>query len=131
MAFVPVYRRQSVFFACLCLFLLAAGCSSAKKAAAPNLLLAEARKATAQAEQVGAREYAPLELRNASKKVEEAQQAVRKKDYKIALRLAQQALVDAELAEMKSLSSKAQSAVNELQESIRILREEIERKENN
>lgn len=98
--------------------------------AVPTSALAEAQKATAQAEQVGGREYAPLELRNASKKLEEARAAIRKKDHKKATQLVEQALVDAELAEMKSLSAKAQAAVTELQESIRTLRDEINRKSN-
>ena len=122
--------RKSVQFVCTLLFIVSLiGCSSSRKMTVPAELFAEARKAAAQAEQVGAREFAPLELRNANKKLEEAQVVAReKKGGKRAMQLVQQALVDAELAEMKSLSAKAQSAVDELHESIRTLREEFERK---
>ncbi len=122
--------RTSVFFICFIFPLLLLNCSSSRRMAVPTSALAEAQKATAQAEQVGGREYAPLELRNASKKLEEARAAIRKKDHKKATQLVEQALVDAELAEMKSLSTKAQAAVTELQESIRTLRDEINRKSN-
>jgi len=87
--------------------------------------LARSQAAINQAEQVGARDYAPLEIREAKKKLERARELVDKKQYKRAILLADQAEVDAELAEAKTLSGKAQKAVNELRESIKILREEI------
>ena len=123
--------RISTLFICFVFPLLLLNCSSSRKMAVPTSALAEAQKATSQAEQVGAREYAPLELRNASKKLEDARAAIRKKDHKKATQLVEQALVDAELAEIKSLSAKSQAAVTELQESIRTLRDEINRKSGN
>jgi outer membrane PBP1 activator LpoA protein len=82
-----------------------------------------------QASQIGADDYAPLELREARKKLDAARQAMDKKEYDRAARLAEQARVDAELAHIKTLAGKAQKAVVELRESIRLLKEEIEQRE--
>lgn len=107
--------------ACLILAFLGACASTAP----PIDQLARSQAAINQAEQVGARDYAPLEIREAIKKLEQARELVDKKQYERATRLADQAEVDAELAEAKTLSGKAQKAVRELRESIKILREEI------
>lgn len=84
-----------------------------------------------QAEQVGADDYAPLELREARRKLESAREAVDEDEFEEAIRLIEQAKVDAELAHMKTLSGKSQMAVRELREGIRILREEIDRNRGN
>ena len=88
------------------------GCASSQP---PTGELAASQQAIRQAEQSGAREYAPVELRNA--------------EYDRAQRLAEQAQVDAELAQITARSQKAQQAVREIQESIRALQEEIQRKQ--
>jgi hypothetical protein len=49
------------------------------------------------------------------------------KDYPLALRLAEQAQVDAQLAASTARSIKAQNAATELQQSNRVLRQEIDR----
>ncbi len=89
--------------------------------------LAEADIAIQQAEQVGAKDYAPLEIREARRKLDTARSAVEEEDYEKAQIYVEQALVDAELAHIKTLSGKARMAVTELRESIRILEEEINR----
>lgn len=83
-----------------------------------------------QASQIGGDDYAPLELREARKKLDDARSAFEEKDYDRARRLAEQARVDAELAQIKTMSGKAQKAVFELRESIRLLKEEIEQRDN-
>lgn len=93
----------------------------------PMQTIAETRVAVRQAEQIGARDYAPLEIRQARKKLEQAQTLVEEKKYEEAKRLAEEAKVDAELAGAKALSGKAQRAVRELREGIKVLKEEIER----
>ncbi len=104
--------------------LLATGCASTKL---PPPDLSAPRLAVAEAEQAGASEVAPLELRSARQKLEQAEQAAEEDDYREARFFAEKALVDAELAEAKARSATAQAAVDELRESIRVLREEIER----
>ncbi len=97
----------------------------------PTQELAETRMIIQQAEQVGADDYAPLELREARRKLESAREAVDEDEFEEAIRLIEQAKVDAELAHMKTLSGKSQMAVRELREGIRILREEIDRNRGN
>lgn len=110
----------------LILLLMAGACRSTKP---PTDEIARTQAAINQAEQVGARNYAPLELREARKKLDEARKLIEQKQYEKARRLADRAEVDAQLAESKTLSEKAQKAVRELRESIRILKEEIVEKQ--
>jgi len=97
-------------------------CSSTKP---PTQKLAQTQAAIKQAEQVGAQDYAPLAIRSARQKLDKAQDLVKQKKYEKAKRFADESAVDAELAESKALSEKAQKAVDELRESIKTLKEEI------
>lgn len=101
-------------------------CSSTKP---PTQKLAQTQAAIKQAEQVGAQDYAPLAIRSARQKLDKAQDLVKQKKYEKAKRVADESAVDAELAETKSLSEKAQKAVDELRESIQTLKEEITNKQ--
>jgi hypothetical protein len=74
-----------------------------------------------------ASQYAPLELRMARDKFDKAQRAMNNKEYIHARRLAEEALVDAELAEAKASSEDARRTANELQQSLETLRREAER----
>ena len=118
------YARPFVPSALLALALFAAGCAGSRM---PPPDMSAARSAIADADQAGAGEAAPLALRNARQKMERAEQALEDEDYEAAQFLTHEAEVDAELAEAKSRSMTAQAAVDELRESIRVLREEIER----
>lgn len=105
---------------------LAVGCASSKP---PAPSMDDPRTAVRQAEQAGAREYAPLELRAATKKMEEAEAAVEAGDTRKARLLVEKAEVDAQLAQAKALSAKSEAAVEELRETIQTLRDEIQRNE--
>ncbi len=94
----------------------------------PTQQLTETRMVIEQAEQDGAQEYAPLEIRDAGIKLQQARDAVDAEDYKKAIRLLEHARVDAELAQVKAVSAKSQEAAAELRESIRVLKEELEEK---
>lgn len=91
--------------------------------------LAQTEAVINQADQVGAEEYAPLEIRESRKKLQQARELEAEEKYDKAQRLAIRAEVDAELAQAKALSEKAQNAVQQLRDSIRLLKEEIERKQ--
>ncbi len=93
----------------------------------PNQQLTETQMVIQQAEQLGADDYAPLEIREAKIKLGLAREAVEAKEFDKAIRLAEQARVDAELAQAKAQSGKAEKTVAELRESIRVLKAEIER----
>lgn len=103
-----------------------AGC--ADKVPPPTQQVTMATQAIAQAETSGAFEFAPLELKSARDKLSQAQRAMEKEDNLKARRLADEATIDANLAEAMARSAKAQKTVEELKENIRALREEVDRK---
>ena len=70
---------------------------------------------------------APVEVSQAREKLERANAAVARKDYDVARRLAEQAEVDANLAEARSHSARSDRALQEVREGIRQLRAEIAR----
>lgn len=67
-------------------------------------------------------------MQTAREKLDRAKLAMSKEDYDTARNLAEEAQVDAQLAEAKARSGKARKAADELQEGIRVLREELNRK---
>lgn len=108
------------------LFIVAvAGCAG--KAPAPDKEITLATQSIAQAESSGAVEFAPVEMKSARDKLSQAKLAMDKEENLKARRLADEAMVDANLAEAKARSAKSQKVVAELKESIRILREEMNR----
>ncbi|MFU8789466.1 MAG: DUF4398 domain-containing protein [Methylobacter sp.] len=83
--------------------------------------------AVKEAEERGARDLAPLELRNASKTLGKAQEAIKAQKYDLTRRYAAQAELEANYATAKAEALKAQKAADELKESIRVLKEELHR----
>ncbi len=107
------------------LFLFAAVLTACATTQPPTQSLTETETVIRQADQIGATDYAPLEIREARQKLDRANAAYEREDYEEAARLAEQARVDAELAQMKTLSGKALLAVKELRESIQLLKDEL------
>ena len=101
------------------------GCASLPP---PTEQLAVSKSALANAVSAGGNEYAAVEMRTAQEKMERASQAVAKEDYEHARWLAEEAQADARLAEKKANSAKAQKAAIAMQDDIRVLGEEINRK---
>ncbi|AMV73753.1 DUF4398 domain-containing protein [Desulfuromonas carbonis] len=102
-----------------------AGC--AVPAPAPEKQFTLATQSIAEAETSGATEFAPVELKSARDKLSQAKLAMGREENLQAGRLADEAMADANLAEAKARSAKSQKVVAELQESIRVLREEMRR----
>ncbi|MYM23753.1 DUF4398 domain-containing protein [Duganella sp. FT135W] len=100
-------------------------CASDKTPATADV--AVSREAVAAATSAGAADLAPVEMQSARDKLMRANQALAAKDYKTAQDLATQAQADAQLAQSKANSAKATSAADELQQNIRLLREELQR----
>lgn len=71
---------------------------------------------------------APVELQSARDKLASAERAMANQDYTQARRLAEQAQVDARLAEAKTQAMRGEQAVQEVQGSIRALNEELQRR---
>ncbi len=108
-----------------CAALLMVGCASMP---APSEQMAVSKATINSAVSAGGNEFASIEMRAAQEKMDRANRALEKEDYENARLLAEQAQVDARLAEKKAQSAKAQKAAEVIQNDIRILREEINRK---
>jgi Domain of unknown function (DUF4398) len=87
----------------------------------PNEKIAVAQASVARAEQSGATEYAPVELSTARDKLQRAQKAAANNDGQPATMLAEQANVDAQLAEATAQQQKSHKAATELDASLRAL----------
>ena len=104
-----------------------AGCASTP---APTQQIAVANTAITSANSDGGNEFAPTQLKSAIDKLAAAQRAMGEKDYALAKQLAEQAQVDAQLASAIATSAKAKKAADVLQDSSRVLRQEINRQAN-
>jgi hypothetical protein len=105
--------------------ILVAACATPKP---PTDQVAVATAAVAHAAAAGSTELAPVEMRTAREKLGRANAAMTAKDYDTASVMAQQSLVDAQLAEAKTESARAQKSADESREAARALREEMNRK---
>ena len=94
----------------------------------PTEQMAVANAAVAHAASAGSAEMAPLEMGLARDKMNRANLALAAKDNDTALALAQQAQLDAQLAESKTEALKARKSADALQEASRALRKEMARK---
>jgi hypothetical protein len=110
------------------LCMLIAGCDSMKTPATANV--AVTKNAVDNASDAGGAEFAPSEMKSARDKLALANKAMSNNDYKLANDLATQAQADAKLAQSKASSEKAQAAANALNTDIRVLQEELSRKNN-
>jgi hypothetical protein len=120
------YHPSRVLAACSLLALSACATNEAL-----NNQLATSREAVDQAQIAGAAERAPADFNLAAGKLNEANAAAKDRDEDRAMRLAQQAQVDANLARARSDSAQASTAAAELAKSNQILRETINRANQN
>lgn len=104
--------------------LLGAGCASAPP---PNEQLAVAAAAVDAARAAGAAEHAPVELNSARAKLEQARRLAQAREFAKARELAEQADVDAQVARSKAGAQRSQLAVAEVEEGLRMLRQELDR----
>jgi hypothetical protein len=107
---------------------LAVSCSSVEP---PHGVLSQADFQVREAEELQASQYAPLELRTARDKLESAEAAMRREDYVRARHLAEEALVDAQLASEKTRSEKVQENLAVLRRTILTLKNELDQKVGN
>lgn len=118
-------------FARLCgtgaLSLVLAACATTP---VPVAQMALSSAALEQAVAAGASEHAPTDLRSARDRLDRARLALQADDRPLALSLAQEAQVDAQLAEARSHAAKATLASKAVKDGNRILKEEMGRKTN-
>jgi hypothetical protein len=105
------------------LLCVAVGLSScAKKPPAETVSrLSQAQEALHQADKSKAPEYASLELHTAREQFAAAQEAMKNREYTHARRLAERALVNAELAETVAEAEETRRTAQELRQSIQAL----------
>jgi hypothetical protein len=99
----------------------AAACASTP---IPNEKIAVAKASLQRAEQSGAPELAPVELATARDKLTRAEKAVADRDAEPATLLAEQANVDAQLAEATAVQQRSHKAAMEFDASMEALRQE-------
>jgi hypothetical protein len=90
----------------------------------PNEKIAVAKSSVQRAEQSGAPELAPVEMTAARDKLARAEKALADHDQQIATQLAEQADVDAQLAEATAQQQRAHKAAMEFDASMQALRQE-------
>lgn len=115
--------RNALFVTTAIILGLVIGCAA--KGVVPSEKLTRAEAAIQSARTTEAGTYAPLDLKLAEDKLMEAKAAVGREDYEGARRLADEALVNAQLAEKKADSGKAKRAAQEMRETIEALRRAV------
>ena len=113
-------RRSATILA---LAILSGGCASVPP---PRAEIGKAEAALSSARKERAGTYAPLSLHRAQAKLDGAKSAVRGERNERALRLAQQAQLDAELAELEAERERTRQSAAELERTVQALREEID-----
>ncbi|MFH1701903.1 MAG: DUF4398 domain-containing protein [Nitrospirota bacterium] len=108
------------------ILIVSAGIATAKDVA-PLEKITTVKKAIDTARESNAIINAPLELKLAEDKLEKAKAAINEEEFEMARRLADEALIDAKLAEAKSRSERAKKLEQEMRNSIDTLRRELER----
>ena len=101
--------------------IVAAACASSP---IPNEKIAVAKAQVERAEQSGAPQLAPVELATARDKLQRAEKAAADHDAQPATMLAEQANVDAQLAEATAEQQRSHKAAMELDASLQALRQE-------
>jgi len=112
------------------ILLLAAGLGACASVPPPESQMGKADLALRKAEQADAAHFAPLEMRTARTKLEAARVAMREEDNLEARRLAEQAKLDATLAEATAQAAQRQEATDTIRADIEALRVEAERASN-
>jgi len=119
-------HRGKQFFAISAIVMGLTACVSAGDP--PEQLLSEAKLDVKVAKEAGAAEHAPLALRSAESKLQEAESAINQKEYKAAVLLLEKSLANSALAVAQAQAAKSEAAAKEVDASIntlnQVLREE-------
>src|SRR5262245_6406384 len=108
-------------------FAVAFGIVACASTPMPTDKLAVAKTAVDRAEQAQAAQFAQVELTTARNKLASAQAAAEKHDADVASRMADQAEVDAQLAEFTARAKQQEQLVDQMDASLRDLRNEAQR----
>ncbi|MGH8307024.1 MAG: DUF4398 domain-containing protein [Gammaproteobacteria bacterium] len=106
--------------------LIACGSSPPK----PDAAMIKAQAAVTQAQNADTRQYAAVDLNNATTKLQAAQDAETKGNYKQAKYLAEEAQVDAQLAMAKAQAAKAEEAATQIRQGNKVLQNQVNQPSN-
>ncbi len=121
---MTVQRTVRMAVAAAALGVLLSGCATVPP---PTDAVAKADLSLRKAEQAGAAQVAPLELRQAREKLQEARDKMNDSDTAdAARRLAEAADVQAQLAEAKAIEARAVRNREQARKSVEVLRQELE-----
>ena len=101
------------------------GCSNHSPVVAAKL--AQAERAVDEAQQAGAATRAPAEFKSARDKLTSAQKATENGNHDRAIQLAEQAAIDAEYARARAANQRVNAISDEMNQSLKTLRQELER----
>ena len=119
----PTEAHSIILASAFLLALFLEGCGS--QVPKPVAEMTSAEIAISQAEYTGAKDYAPVDLDRANTKLSEGFKEFNEANYRKAMRLFQEALVDAHLAEAKATAAKAINATQAMEESVLVLEERL------
>ena len=117
------HKRKWTIFTIIFMVSMVSACAGV----APMEKMVKLESQISNARQAEAIVYSPLELKFAEDKYQLAQDAIEDKKYDVAGQLADEALLDAQFAEIKALSVRAEKEAQEMRESIETLRSELNR----
>lgn len=107
---------------------LTGACAAPTPPSDAELQIAKAQASIAHAADMGANEYAVAEIQSARTRLASARDAARTGNVDQAIRFSREAQIDAALAEARLQAAKAELAASQLDDGRRILKKEIERK---
>ncbi len=119
-----IFSKCTFSLAMVAIFIFLNGCSSGPKSR--TLPIAQSTMASV-GQDADVVKFSSLELRVAKDKLEQAKNAAQADENETAERLAQEALVNLELAEAKTEAKKTAKTVKDMERSISTLRNELER----
>lgn len=118
----PIPQRVLILLTLLFLCALVIACSHADR---PDSALSAAEAAITEAESAGARLADPVLLNQAQTKLRTARDQIEKEQYEEAERTLNEARVEAQLARARAETKDARRAVDEMETSINLLREQM------
>lgn len=124
----PVTSRSAIAIVMFIAAIALSGCGS--PAPRPDNALVRAKTAVDQATTADSQQYAAVDLNNAESKLQTANEAESKGNYKRARYLAEEAQVDAELALAKTQAAKAEEAAKQVQQGNQALQNQVNQPNN-
>jgi len=115
---------KAMFAAAVMAALLTGGCAGDRTIAAERI--AGADKAVDTARATSAATDATVELKSAEDNLAQAKTAMERKEYEEAARLAESATADADLAQAKASSAKSKKATDQMRDTVRSLKRELD-----